>query len=103
MGALLWAWELLQRKETWMVAAGFVAGGLILGLSGYNIGWYKGDSAGYARYVAEQAVKNHKAEQNRKSDDAAIQNQSDYDACVAALKRRGLQLDACEQLRGIHT
>ena len=101
MGALKLAWELLQSKEAWIAAVGFVVGGLILGISGYEIGYSRGDSFGYARYVAQQAVKDHKAEQGRKNDDSTIRNQSDFNACVDSLKRRGLSVDACEQLRGI--
>lgn len=76
-------------------------GALVAGSIAYGVGHFKGDSVGYARYAAEQTVKDLAAEKDRKKNDARIQNLSNYDFCVDSLKRRGLPVDSCEQLRGI--
>lgn len=98
---LAFIWTLLQSKEAWFVAIGFVLGGLILGISGYEIGFARGNKYGYSRYAAQQSIEDHRAEQNRKADDSAIQNQSDYDVCVGSLRSRRLPIDACGELLGI--
>lgn len=51
--------------------------------------------------IATQAVKDVKTELERKGDDATLQTKSDYDLCVIGLAGNGMQIDACEQLRGI--
>lgn len=93
----------VKTAKYWIIAgSGAIVGGLVAGSVAYWIGHAKGDTQGYARYAAEQAVHDHRIEQERKENDIAIQSQSDYDACVSSLERRGLPIDACEQLRGIH-
>lgn len=61
-----------------------------------------GHSTGYNLAIAEQAVADLRAERERNQDDATLARMSDYDLCVASLRRRGMRIDACEQLRGVH-
>ncbi|MGN8170495.1 hypothetical protein [Agrobacterium sp. 22117] len=51
--------------------------------------------------IAARAIEDAKAELERKGDDASLQNRSDYDLCVLGLHGNGMQIDACEQLRGL--
>lgn len=83
------------------MGASAVIGALVAGSIMYWIGHSKGDSAGYARYAAEQTVKDLAAEKDRKKNDARIQNLDDYTFCVDSLNRRGLSISACDDLRGI--
>jgi len=69
----------------------------------YVVGHARGDRQGYDRRIAEQAVADTKAEAERKGDDAKIGNMADYDLCVASLQRRGLPIDACDELRGLQS
>jgi len=80
-----------------------VIGAAALGaLLAYNIGWFRGESKGYAKRVAEVAIADGKAELERRGDDAKLQQMSDYDLCVLGLRASGLSIEACEQLRGVH-
>lgn len=83
------------------LGAGFAAGCLVAGSLMYWIGHSQGDSAGYARYAAEQSAADLKAEKERKHNDAHIQSLSDYDFCIESLTRRGMPIDACEFMRGV--
>lgn len=83
------------------LGVGAAGGALVAGSLMYWIGHWHGDSAGYARYAAEQTVKDLAVEKDRKKNDARIQDLSNYDFCVDSLKRRGMPVDSCEQLRGI--
>lgn len=58
---------------------------------------------GRARLVAEQAAADRKAETERKKDDAAIRNKTDFDLCVDALRARRVPIDACDQLRRLRS
>lgn len=78
-----------------------VVGALVGGAIFYQVGHWRGDSAGYDRHTAETAAANAKAELERKGDDAKLQSMSDYDLCVAGLRGNGMRIDACEQLRGL--
>lgn len=80
----------------------FGAGAIIGATVAYGIGYMAGDSSGYARRVAEVAIADGKATAERKGDDAALANMSDYDLCLVGLRGSGMPVDACEQLRGVH-
>lgn len=84
------------------IAIGAVAAVAVVAPTVYLVGHSRGDSAGYARRIAEQAVASAKAEAARKKDDVKIQGLSDYDLCVQYLGARGLPIDACVELRGLH-
>lgn len=79
----------------------FGAGAVVGALAAYWIGHAVGDSAGYARRISEVAIADGKATMERKGDDAALQNMSDYDLCLVGLRGGGLPVDACEQLRPV--
>lgn len=83
------------------IGAGAALGAVVAGSLVYGIAYWRGNSAGYDRHVAEVAVADQKASIRRKHDDAALQSMSDYDLCVAGLGGSGMPIDACEQLRGI--
>jgi len=93
--------------EPWVtyikLGIGFLAGAVVAGAIAYEWGHLKGDSAGYARYAAEQSAADLKAEKERKRNDAHIQGLTDYDFCVESLTRRRMPVDACESLRRIPT
>lgn len=91
-------WEIWAFVPNWLKLGAVAVAAVLLA---YNVGHWRGDDQGYARYQAEQAAANIKAENARKKDDAKIQGLSNYDACVIGLRRRGLPIDACEQLRGL--
>ena len=79
-----------------------IAGGAALGaLLAYQVGHWRGDASGYARYAAEQTKATLRAEKLRNRDDAELQRLSDYDFCVRSLADRGMPISACERLRGL--
>lgn len=57
---------------------------------------------GESNYIARQAAADARTELLRKRDDATLRKMSDYDLCAFSLRRRGLSIDTCEQLRGVH-
>jgi hypothetical protein len=74
-----------------------IVGALLAVVGAYHLG--KGD--GYQDAIADQLRSNINAERERAKDDAKLRGLSDYDFCVLALRRRGLQSADCEQLRGL--
>ena len=71
-------------------------------LIGYQVGHWQGESTGYDKRVAEQAVAAVKAEAIRRGDDAKLQSMSDYDLCVTGLRAGGVRdVSACDTLRGL--
>ena len=80
------------------IGAGAIVGALI----GYQVGHWRGESAGYDKRVAEQAVEAVKAEAERRGDDAKLQSMSDFDLCVTGLRAGGLHdVSTCDTLRGL--
>lgn len=66
------------------------------------IGIYQmGKSDGYRGAVSGQLQSTIKAERERAADDAKLRDLSDYDFCRLALKRRGLSVEQCDELRGV--
>ncbi|WP_343315883.1 hypothetical protein AAIB41_13960 [Brucella sp. BE17] len=60
-----------------------------------------GKQNGYQRAASEQLQEDIKAERERAKDDAKLRGLSDYDFCTLALRRRGLPVDRCDELRGL--
>lgn len=77
--------------------------GAIVGVViGYQVGHWRGESAGYDQRIAEEAVATAKADAERRGDDAKLQSMSDYDLCVAGLRAGGLRdFEPCSVLRGV--
>jgi hypothetical protein len=83
------------------ISVGAVLGAMVAGVIAYGIGHAKGDTQGYNRRIAEQAVADQRVEAERKGDDAKIGSMADYDLCVASLRRRGMPVEPCDELRGL--
>lgn len=79
----------------------FGAGAVVGALAAYWIGYGVGERSGYVRRISEVAIADGKATMERKGDDAALQNMSNYDLCLVGLRGSGLPVDACEQLRPV--
>ena len=80
----------------WLKIGAAATAGLLIG---YQVGHWQGESAGYDKRVAEQAVEAVKADAERRGDDAKLQNMSDFDLCVAGLRNSRLSVEVCEALR----
>ncbi|MBV2144257.1 hypothetical protein KUG47_12210 [Falsochrobactrum sp. TDYN1] len=66
------------------------------------IGLYQlGKRDGYQDAISDQLQSTIKAERERAADDAKLRDLSDYDFCRLALKRRGLSVEQCDELRGL--
>lgn len=78
---------------------GFVLAFTLFHLINVSVWLPAAQEEGRARLIAEQAAADRKAEIERKNDDAAIRNKSDFDLCVDALRARRVSIDACDQLR----
>lgn len=64
------------------------------------IGLYQlGKRDGYQDAITDQLQSTIKAERERAADDAKLRDLSDYDFCRLALKRRGLSVEQCDELR----
>ena len=83
------AW--LKHLIAGIVSACIIAGG------GYLIGKREGRQ----EIKTEQLQSDINAERERTKDDAKLRSLSNYDFCVLSLRRRGLQPEDCEQLRGV--
>lgn len=94
MGAL---WKLVPSWVKTALAA-FVAAFLLLA-GGYLIG--KRD--GRQEAISEQLREAVKAEKERGKDDEKLRGLTDYDFCVLALRRRGLPIGECDEMRGVET
>ncbi|HHV70487.1 hypothetical protein [Brucella intermedia] len=62
-----------------------------------------GKREGRQQAVSEQLRETVKAEKERGKDDEKLRGLTDYDFCVLALRRRGLSVDQCDELRGVET
>ena len=85
------------------IIGGAALAGVVIGPLAFGVGHWSGETAGYQKHIAEMAAASARAELERKNDDAKLSNMSDYDLCVAGLGGRGLSIEPCEQLRGIHS
>lgn len=94
MGAL---WKLIPSWVKTAVAA-LVAAFLLLAA-----GYLTGKRDGRQQAVSEQLRETVKAEKERGKDDEKLRGLTDYDFCVLALRRRGLPVDQCDELRGLET
>ena len=83
----------------WLKIGAGAAAGLLIG---YQVGYWRGESSGYDKRIAEAAVEAVKAEAERRGDDAKLQSMSDFDLCVTGLRAGGLHdVSACDTLRGL--
>lgn len=78
--------------------AAFVAAFLLL-----TAGYLAGNREGRQRAVSEQLRETVKAEKERGRDDEKLRVLTDYDFCVLALRRRGLPVEQCDELRRVET
>lgn len=68
-------------------------------------------SAGYLavkREARQQAITEQlhdaiKSEKERGKDDAKLRGLTNYDFCVLGLRRRGMPVEQCDELRGVET
>ena len=76
----------------------------LIGLCLAGIGLYLvGKHDGRLQAVSEQLHNVIKAEKERGRDDEKLRGLSDYDFCVLALRRRGLSVEQCDELRRVAT
>lgn len=66
-------------------------------------GYLTGKREGRQQAVSEQLRETVKAEKERGKDDDKLRGLTDFDFCVLALRRRGLSVDQCDELRGVET
>ncbi len=66
-------------------------------------GYLAGKREGRQQAVSEQLRETVKAEKERGTDDEKLRGLTDYDFCVLALRRRGLSIEQCDELRGVET
>ncbi len=81
----------------WRLFAGLAAIIAVLGI------YHLGKSDGYSDAITDQLKQTVKAERERGKDDEKLRGLSDYDLCALALRRRGLPIDQCDELRGVQT
>lgn len=79
----------------WRVLA--LIGACLAALALYQLG----KSDGYSDAISDQLQSTIQAERERAVDDAKLRDLSDYDFCRLALKRRGLSVEQCDELRGV--
>lgn len=90
-------WALIPSWLKYSLAA--VLAAFLLAAGGYLVG----KQIGHKQAVSEQLQESIKAERERAKDDAKLRGLTDYDFCVLALRRRGLPVDRCDELRGLET
>ncbi|MBY2992503.1 hypothetical protein HF272_13795 [Rhizobium leguminosarum] len=87
------------------LAAGAAAGALVAGLLVYAWAslWLVPAARleGAETKVGEIAADAQRQENERKQDDAYLQDRSDFDLCAEYLSARGLPVDECQRLRGL--
>ena len=90
-------WALIPKWLKYSLAA--VLAALLLLAAGY----LTGKREGRQQVVSEQLHDTVKAEKERGRDDEKLRGLTDYDFCVLALRRRGLSVEQCDELRGMET
>nr|WP_313023190.1 hypothetical protein [Brucella intermedia] len=90
-------WALIPNWLKYSLAAVLAAFLLLAG------GYAAGKHEGRRETVSEQLQEAVKAEKERGKDDEKLRGLTDYDFCALALRRRGLPVDQCDELRGLET
>ncbi|MEJ5018897.1 hypothetical protein WH297_03985 [Ochrobactrum vermis] len=90
-------WALVPKWLRYSLAA--LVAALFLSAGAYLVGKREGRQ----EVVSEQLRETVKAEKERGNDDEQLRGLTDYDFCVLALRRRGLPVDQCDELRGLET
>ena len=66
-------------------------------------GYLTGKRDGRQQAVTEQLRETVKAEKERGKDDEKLRGLTNYDFCVLGLRRRGMPVEQCDELRGVET
>jgi len=90
-------WALIPSWLKYSLAA-LVAALLLL-----TAGYFAGKHEGRQQAVSEQLRETVKAEKERGKDDAKLRGLTNYDFCVLGLRRRGMPVEQCDELRGVET
>lgn len=90
-------WALIPKWLKYSLAAALAAFLLLAG------GYVAGKHEGRQQAISEQLRETVKAEKERGRDDEKLRGLTDYDFCVLALRRRGLSVEQCDELRGMET
>lgn len=64
-------------------------------------GYLAGKREGRQELISEQLRETVRAEKERGKDDEKLRGLTDIDFCVLALRRRGLSVEQCDELRGV--
>ncbi|QFP61876.1 hypothetical protein [Brucella anthropi] len=88
-------WGLIPSWVKTALAA-FVVSFLLL-----TAGYLAGKREGRQEIVSEQLRETVKAEKERGKDDEKLRGLTGYDFCALALRRRGLPIERCSELRGM--
>jgi len=88
-------WALIPNWLKMTAAAALAAFLLLAG------GYLAGKRQGHQDAITDQLKQTVKAERERVKDDEKLRGLSDYDFCALALRRRGLPIDQCDELRGV--
>ncbi len=88
-------WALITSWLKYSLAA-LLAAALLLAA-----GYLAGKHEGRREAVSEQLQEAVKAEKERGKDDEKLRGLTNYDFCVLALRRRGLPVGKCDELRGV--
>ena len=74
-----------------------LVGACLAGLGLYALGKHDGRQ----QALSDQLRDAVKAEKERGRDDEKLRDLTDYDFCTLALRRRGLPVEQCDELRGV--
>jgi len=90
-------WALIPNWLKYSLAA--VLAAFLLMVGGYVVG----KLVGRQQAVSEQLREAVKIEKERGKHDEKLRGLTDYDFCAFALRRRGLSIDQCDELRRMET
>jgi hypothetical protein len=88
-------WDLIPNWLKYAIAALMAASSLLA------CGFLAGKHQGRQEAITDILRQDIKAERERGKDDEKLRGLPDYDLCVVALRRRGLPVDQCDELRGV--